>query len=554
MVSESFGVLPKGYRLLEYEFQGILGQGGFGVTYLAIDLNLNKKVAIKEYFPREFAGRDAGQTIRPAGNKDDRETFEWGLKRFLDEARTLALFEDPNIISVKRFFEANGTAYLVMEYCDGLSLDEVIKKDGPLDEKKLLSLLSPLLASLEKIHSANFLHRDIKPANIYIRIDGSPVLLDFGSARQHLSENSRTVTSLATVGYAPLEQFSSSGMQGPSTDIYGLSATLYKALTGSRPQDALDRVLNDKLIPLSEKLSGNFDIALLEGIDSGLSIRPEDRPQSISQWRTNLFQNILKTGLKPYNIDNRKPPTTSNPQSNNQLLVHKQIYFSLGAFFIASIIIAVVTLQSRALNSVLPTPYPAAEISTNEKISPATKPARKEPPSASNPAPAVKAAKDSPPAQVGIRIGTLSSVSNSVAYIEITTRTGLSVGDVVLINGIPFTVNWLLGDTATIKRIEQAGVNLTNGDAVYLQPGQIRPIAQQTGSYVGNIAFSYPNGSSASFRFPRGVKLQINQNVSVRGISYRIYVVFDESAAITAGSSGIDTSQLSVGDPVYLQN
>ena len=107
MVAQSFGVLPKGYKLLEYEFQGILGQGGFGVTYLAIDLNLNKKVAIKEYFPREFAGRDAGQTIRPAGNKDDRETFEWGLRRFLDEARTLALFEDPNIISVKRLFFSN---------------------------------------------------------------------------------------------------------------------------------------------------------------------------------------------------------------------------------------------------------------------------------------------------------------------------------------------------------------------------------------------------------------------------------------------------------------
>ena len=289
MVSESFGVLPKAYRLLEYEFQGILGQGGFGVTYLAIDLNLNKKVAIKEYFPREFAGRDAGQTIRPAGNKDDRETFEWGLKRFLDEARTLALFEDPNIISVKRFFEANGTAYLVMDYCDGLPLDEVIRRDGPLSEKKLILVLRPLLSSLAKIHSTNFLHRDIKPANIFIRSDGSPVLLDFGSARQLLSENSRTMTSLASAGYAPFEQYALNGKQGPWTDIYSLGMTMYRAMTGDKPQGAPDRILEDNIVPLQQRLSGSFNQSLLAGLDSAIEVKPVNRPQSIEELRKILF-------------------------------------------------------------------------------------------------------------------------------------------------------------------------------------------------------------------------------------------------------------------------
>lgn len=288
-MSENFGALPKAYKLLEYEFQEVLGQGGFGITYLAIDVNLNKKVAIKEYFPREFSGRDSGYTVRPLGNSDDRDTFEWGLKRFLDEARTLALFEDPNIISVKRFIEANGTAYLVMDYCDGLPLDEIIRRDGPLIEIKLISILKPLLFSLEKIHSMHFLHRDIKPANIFIRGDNSPVLLDFGSARQLLNENSRTVTALASMGYAPFEQYASNGKQGPWTDIYSLGMTMYRAMTGDKPQGAPDRILEDNIVPLKKRLSGRFNQSLLAGIDSAIEVKPVNRPQSIEELRKILF-------------------------------------------------------------------------------------------------------------------------------------------------------------------------------------------------------------------------------------------------------------------------
>lgn len=352
---ESFRALARGYKLLEYEFLEVLGQGGFGITYLAIDLNLNKKVAIKEYFPREFAARDGGQTIHPSGNSSDRDTFQWGLTRFLDEARTLALFDDPNIVSVKRFFEANGTAYLVMEYCEGLSLDELIKQGGSLDELKLLSIFTPLLASLEKIHAANFLHRDIKPSNIYIRKDGSPVLLDFGSARQHVSSHSRTVTSLATAGYAALEQYSASSNQGPETDIYGLAATLYRALTCERPQDSLDRVLQDNLVPLAERLAGQYSPRLLSGIDKAMALRPENRPSSIPEWMS-----ILKPLQGQPSIDfknNNVRKSTQKPQKkikNNYFLAAS--ISMLGVFFGYQIITG--SKNDSIVSNVTPTQQP----------------------------------------------------------------------------------------------------------------------------------------------------------------------------------------------------
>ena len=178
--------LPVGKILSDYRIEGLLGQGAFGITYLAIDVNLNRKYAIKEYYPREFAYRDGTLKVSASGSKEDIETFKWGLERFLDEARILARFSEPNIIGVQRFFEANGTAYLVMDYCEGESLDEKIKKNGPLNKNQLEKILFPLLDGLEKVHKANFLHRDIKPANIFIRFDGTPVLLDFGAARQEI--------------------------------------------------------------------------------------------------------------------------------------------------------------------------------------------------------------------------------------------------------------------------------------------------------------------------------------------------------------------------------
>jgi len=297
-MTENLRALPYGQMLSDYRIEGVLGQGGFGITYLATDTMLNRRVAIKEFYPRLFAVRDGTLTIRPTGSQDDRDTFKWGLERFLDEAQVLARFEEPNIIGIRRFFRANGTAYLVMDYCDGEPLDEIIKRTGPLSQHKVEQILYPLLDGLEKIHEANFLHRDIKPANIFIRGDGSPVLLDFGAARQEIGNHSRSMTNLATDGYAPFEQYSEKGKQGPYTDIYGLCATLYRAVTGEKSPSATDRMLDDTLIPASQKVHGKYSSNLLIAIDSGMAVRPIDRPQTVAQFREILAASG-KTSARP---------------------------------------------------------------------------------------------------------------------------------------------------------------------------------------------------------------------------------------------------------------
>jgi serine/threonine protein kinase len=282
--------LPDNFELNEFKLERVLGQGGFGITYLALDMNLIQHVAIKEYYPREFANRDSTFSIHAVGSTEDKDTFAWGLKRFLDEARVLAQLSHPSIISVKRFFEAHGTAYLVMEYCDGKPLDEIIRDHGPLNESELNGILFPLLDGLEHVHERAFLHRDIKPANIFIKRNGNPVLLDFGAAKNEMTSHSKSVTSLATAGYAPFEQYSTKGKQGPWSDIYGLAATIYRAISGVKPQDAPDRMLEDTLEPVAELLKGKFNPHLLLAIDRALSIRPGDRPQSIAE-----FRNLIKS-------------------------------------------------------------------------------------------------------------------------------------------------------------------------------------------------------------------------------------------------------------------
>lgn len=300
-MNDKFSALPVGYLFFGYRVEGILGRGGFGVTYLAMDSMQNCRVAIKEYYPREFAERDGKYRVYAVGTHEDFDTFEWGLARFLDEARTLARFDHPSIVPVRRFFEENGTAYLVMDYCDGESLAELVKRDGPLTNKQLSNILFPLLESLEVIHATGTLHCDIKPSNIFIRNDGSPVLIDFGSARQDMAEHSNSVTSLATPGYSAFEQYSTHDQQGPWTDIYGLGATLYYALTTQKPQDAPSRILQDLLEPIRRKVSGDYPDKLLSAIDTALAVRPEDRPQNIQEWRSLLWQinlQMLLQGIK----------------------------------------------------------------------------------------------------------------------------------------------------------------------------------------------------------------------------------------------------------------
>ena len=280
--------MPQGHRLQEYELVRVLGFGGFGMTYLGFDHNLDKAIAIKEYLPSDIATRTADRSVAPQAS-EFRGDFQWGLERFLDEARTLARFDHRHIIKVHRFFEANGTAYIVMEYAEGETLSVYLERKGTLSEAELKGILYPLLDGLEVVHGADFLHRDIKPGNIVLRdVDDSPVLLDFGAARQAIGAKSRSVTSIVTPGYAPIEQYSSRGYQGAWTDIYALGGVCYRALTGQVPDDATDRVRNDPLVPVSQRCADRASGAFLSAIDMALSVDEGDRPQSISVWREAL--------------------------------------------------------------------------------------------------------------------------------------------------------------------------------------------------------------------------------------------------------------------------
>ena len=280
--------LPRGHRLQEYELVHVLGMGGFGMTYLGFDHHLDKAVAVKEYLPSDIATRTADRSVAPqtSGSRGD---FQWGLDRFLDEARTLARFDHRHIVKVYRFFEAHGTAYIVMEYAEGETLLAYLTRKGTLSEAELKGILYPLLDGLAVVHKADFLHRDIKPGNIVLRdTDGSPVLLDFGAARQAVGAKSRSVTSIVTPGYAPIEQYSNRGRQGAWTDIYALGGVCYRALTGDVPDDATDRVQHDPLVPLAKRCAGRASQAFLAAIDKALAMDERDRPQSIGAWRAAL--------------------------------------------------------------------------------------------------------------------------------------------------------------------------------------------------------------------------------------------------------------------------
>jgi len=278
--------LATGYRLQEYRIERLLGVGGFGLTYLANDENLNLRVALKEYLPGDIALRGEDQSVRP---RDDSvaDSFDWGRRRFLDESRTLASFRHPNIVRVMRFFEANATAYMVMEFVEGEPLQEWIKARRPLDEAQVLRVARPLLDGLEVVHGAGYLHRDIKPGNIFMRAEGGPVLLDFGSARQ--TKANSELTAIVTPGYAPFEQYHESGNQGPWSDLYALGGVLYWIVTGQRPTEAAARVRQDPM-PAALQLGDRqrYRMEFLSAIDWALAPHEEQRPQAVAQLREAL--------------------------------------------------------------------------------------------------------------------------------------------------------------------------------------------------------------------------------------------------------------------------
>ncbi|MBI2737307.1 MAG: protein kinase [Rhodospirillales bacterium] len=287
--------LQPGQTIGRYEIVSVLGQGGFGITYRARDVQLGREVAIKEYLPSALAIRQDGATVLPRTTKmaDD---FGWGRDRFVTEGRTLAsLHRATAIVHVFDYLEANGTAYIVMELLSGETLEDRIAKNGKLSAEEVDRILWPLLDGLEQVHNAGFLHRDIKPANILLDATGNPTLIDFGASRAAMAGRSTALTAIFTPGYAAAEQMTSA-KQGPWTDIYGFSATLYHAITGKTPPGAFDRMLSDTYEPLSQIKPAGFSPGVLAGIDAGLAVVASDRPQSIAGWRPILGMTEAPTG------------------------------------------------------------------------------------------------------------------------------------------------------------------------------------------------------------------------------------------------------------------
>lgn len=323
--------LQRGYQLHWYRIESVLSEGGFGITYLAHDLNLDRKVAIKEYLPSEVAVRNRDSTVG-ARSQAVAETFGWGLARFMIEASTLSKFDHPNIVRVHSVFEANSTAYMVMQYEAGEDLSQVLDREGALSEEQIRQWLTPILDGLEVVHEGGFVHRDIKPANIILRNDGSAVLIDFGAARQsRLTEHA--MTSLVTHGYSPIEQCSTDGhLQGPWTDLYALGATLYHAVTGERPIPAESRNLEilstgaDPLAPVAAGASARYSANLLAIIDRAMQMPAHERPQNVAEWRreferalpepnaTAIHEDLL-TVARSFDLETQAPPLSSDAET-----------------------------------------------------------------------------------------------------------------------------------------------------------------------------------------------------------------------------------------------
>ena len=287
--SDFAGALAPGTKLLEYEIVRLLGRpGGFGMTYLAIDAHLGKTVAVKEYLPVDYAVRAEGNSVS-LRSRQDQKAFDWGRSAFIKEARVLARFKHLNVVSVHRFFETNGTAYIVMEYVQGETLGERFARETHLEQKALLDILLPILDGLSHVHEQGVLHRDLKPDNIVITPSGTPVLIDFGAARNELGNRSRSAMNVFTAGYAPIEQYSDHDSQGAWTDIYALGAIAYRAIAGTKPADAISRMTGAYMPTACEVGARRYSEHLLDAVDWALEIKPENRPPDILTWRGHLL-------------------------------------------------------------------------------------------------------------------------------------------------------------------------------------------------------------------------------------------------------------------------
>lgn len=294
--------LPTGAHLAEFELLRVLGEGGFGIVYLAHDHSLQRRVAIKEYMPSTLAMRSGPLDVVVTADKHQ-PVFDAGLDSFINEARLLAQFDHPSLLKVYRFWRANGTAYMVMPFYEGSTLKETLRQmGGAPDERWLMALLASLTEALAVIHAEHCLHRDIAPDNVLMLADsGRPLLLDFGAARQVIGDATQALTAILKPGYAPVEQYAevASLKQGPWTDLYALCAVVYAAVMGAKPPVSVARTVSDSCVPLAQAAAGRYSARFLQAIDAGLSVRPDGRPQSVQAFRQALGIDDLPAGAVP---------------------------------------------------------------------------------------------------------------------------------------------------------------------------------------------------------------------------------------------------------------
>lgn len=282
--------LPTGTRLADFEIIEVLGEGGFGIVYLAFDHALRRTVAIKEFMPSVLAmrGDEGAVTLRAERHHD---TFQGGLKSFINEARLLAQFDHPALVKVHRYWEQNQTAYTAMQYYEGRTIKDIVGTTPELvDEAWCRRMLAQVMQALEMLYTMQIVHRDVSPDNIIVQDSGEAVLLDFGSAREIIGDMTRSITVILKPGYAPVEQYANDASleQGPYTDIYALCAVVYFAITGKAPASSIARMVQDPMVKLATLAPAGYSPAFLAAIDQGLAVLAEDRPRTIAAFRASL--------------------------------------------------------------------------------------------------------------------------------------------------------------------------------------------------------------------------------------------------------------------------
>jgi hypothetical protein len=313
---ESLHALPAGHRLQEFVIGSTIGEGGFGVVYLARDTKLGRVVAIKEFLPGAFASRTRGLAVSVRSEKH-RGSFEAGRRSFINEARLLAQFDHPALVKVYRYWEENGTAYIAMPYYAGSTLkDWIHEQQGKVPEERLLRMVDALCEPLQMLHLNGVFHRDIAPDNIRILESGEPVLLDLGAARRIMADMTQTLTAFIKAGFAPIEQYaeSTSMRQGPWSDVYGLAAVLYYCVAGRAPPPSVARVVKDECVPAAVVGAGRYSARFLTAIDRGLAVRPEKRTGGVADFRSDLHPLAVAAGPRARATEAKPTPKEAPPR------------------------------------------------------------------------------------------------------------------------------------------------------------------------------------------------------------------------------------------------